>query len=76
MFQEGEFFTDNLLVRIHFINKMSWWTGLAPWEFEFYLPGSLSTFLLFNTAHCSSPARQTPDPVLDTPLVCRTHLVV
>jgi len=26
---------DNLLVRIHFIIEMIWWTGLAPWEFEF-----------------------------------------
>ena len=25
---------DNLLVRIHFIIEMIWWTGLAPWEFE------------------------------------------
>jgi len=26
---------------------MMWWTGLAPWEFEFSFPGSLtSTFLL------------------------------
>jgi len=39
-------FIDNLLVRIHFIIVMSRWTGLAPWEFEFPSPGSLtSTFL-------------------------------
>ena len=31
---EREFFIDNLLVRIHFIIEMIWWTGLAPWEFE------------------------------------------
>ena len=32
--------------RIHFIIEMIWWTGLAPWEFEFPFPGSLiSTFL-------------------------------
>jgi len=31
---------DNLLVRIHFIIEMIWWTGLAPWEFEFPFPGS------------------------------------
>jgi len=37
---------DNLLVRIHFIVDMIWWTGLAPWVFEFPFPGSLiSTFL-------------------------------
>ena len=29
-----EYFIDNLLVRIHFIIEMIWWTGLAPWEFE------------------------------------------
>ena len=40
------FFIDNLLVRIHFIIVMIWWTGLAPWGFEFPFPGSLtSTFL-------------------------------
>ena len=31
----GEFFIDNLLVRIHFIIVMIRWTGLVPWEFEF-----------------------------------------
>jgi len=30
--REREFFIDNLLVRIHFIIVMIWWTGLAPWE--------------------------------------------
>ena len=44
--REREFFIDNPLVRIHFIIEMTWWTGLAPWEFEFPFPGSLtSTFL-------------------------------
>ena len=38
---EREFFIENLLVRIHFIIEMIWWTGLAPWEFEFSFPGSL-----------------------------------
>jgi len=28
----SSFFIDNLLVRIHFIIVMIWWTGLAPWE--------------------------------------------
>ena len=37
---EREFFIDDLLVRIHFIIEMIWWTGLAPWEFEFpFEPG-------------------------------------
>ena len=45
-FPQREFFIDNLLVRIHFINVMIRWTGLAPWEFESPFPGSLtSTFL-------------------------------
>jgi len=44
--EEREFFIDNLLVRIHFIIVMIRWTGLAPCEFEFHFPGSLtSTFL-------------------------------
>jgi len=34
-----EFFTDNLLVRVHFIIEMIWWTGLASWELEFSFPG-------------------------------------
>jgi len=45
---EREFFTDNILVRIHLIMSQMFFgrTGLAPWEFEFPLPGSLiSTFL-------------------------------
>ena len=43
---EGEFFSDNLLVRIHFIILMIGWTGLAPWEFEFPFPGSLTSLVL------------------------------
>ena len=38
---EREFCIDNLLVRIHYIIEMIWWTGLAPWEFVFPFPGSL-----------------------------------
>jgi len=38
-----EFFIDNLLVRIHFIILMIRWTDLAPWEFEFPFPGSLTS---------------------------------
>jgi len=29
---ERDVFFDNLLVRIHFIIEMIWWTGLAPWQ--------------------------------------------
>ena len=50
---EREFFIDNLLVRIHFIIVMIRWSGLAPWEFEFPFPGSLtSTFLGHLTCTC------------------------
>ena len=38
--RERDFFIDNLLVRIHFFVEMIWWTGLAPWEFEFPFPDS------------------------------------
>ena len=41
--RERERFIDNLLVRIHFIIVMIRWTGLAPWEFEFPFPGSLTS---------------------------------
>ena len=44
--REREFFIDNLLVRIHFIIMMIRWTGLAPWEFEFPFPGSLTSAFL------------------------------
>jgi len=47
LFQEREFFIDNLLVRIHCIIVMIRWTGLAPWEFEFTVPGSLTSTFLF-----------------------------
>ena len=44
---QRDLFIDNLLVRVHFIIEMIWWTGLAPWEFEVPFPGSLiSTFLV------------------------------
>ena len=41
-----ELFIYNLLVRIHFIIVMMRWTGLAPWEFEFSFPGSLTSIFL------------------------------
>ena len=43
--REREFVIDNLLVRIHLIIAMIRWTGLAPWEFEFPFPGSLTSTL-------------------------------
>jgi len=49
----------NLLVRIYLIVVMIWWTGLAPWEFEFPFPGILtSTFLCrygFDNAFSAQP---------------------
>ena len=41
--RERDFFIDNLLVQIFLIIVMIWWTGLAPWEFEFPFPGSLTS---------------------------------
>jgi len=53
---QRELVIDNLLVRIHFFNVMIRWTGLAPWEFDFPFPGSLtSTFL--GIACARTPAR-------------------
>ena len=46
--EEKEFFVENLLVRIHFIIVKVRWTGLAPWEFEFPFPGSLTSTFLVN----------------------------
>jgi len=58
---EREFFIDNLLVRIHFIIVMIWWTGLAPWKFEFPFPGSLtSTFLRPLDAKLALPTFKIP----------------
>ena len=49
---EREFFIDNLLVRIHVIIVMIWWTGLAPEEFEFPFPGSLTSTFLTRAGTC------------------------
>ena len=46
MQKERESFIDNLLVRVRYIIVVIPWTGLAPWEFGFPFPGSVtSTFL-------------------------------
>ena len=45
-----EFCIENPLARIHFIIEMIWWTGLAPWEFEFPFPGILISTLLVGGA--------------------------
>ena len=49
--REREFFIDNLLVRIYFIIVMSRCTGLAPREFEFPFPGSLTSTFLTRTVN-------------------------
>ena len=49
-YREREFFSDNLLVRIHLIIVMIRWTGLAPWEFEFTFPVS-SEVIKFSSFH-------------------------
>ena len=54
-----ELFVDNLLVRIHFIIVMIRWTDLAPWEFEYPFPGSLTSTFLVSTLNFKSP---TPNP--------------
>jgi len=53
---QREFFIDNLLVQIRFIIVMIRWTGLAPWEFEFPFPGSLTP--ITHTITCIPVARQ------------------
>jgi hypothetical protein len=44
--REREFCIDNLLVGIHFVIVMIRWTGLAPWEHEYTIPGSLTSNFL------------------------------
>ena len=57
---EREFFIDNLLVLNHFVVMMVGWTGLAPWDFEFPFPGSLTSTFLSETDTILAPFR---DPV-------------
>jgi len=53
--RKREPFIDNLLVRFHSIIVMIRWTGLAPWDFEFPFPGSLtSTFLRSHLPYASA----------------------
>ena len=53
--RERELCIDNLLVRIHFIIEIIWWTGLAPWESEFPVPGSPHTRVLSLSCLFSPP---------------------
>ena len=54
-----QFLINNLLVRIHFSIEMIRWTGLAPREFDFPFPGSLTSSFLEcvppNVLHPLSP---------------------
>ena len=72
LYEEREFFIDNLLIRIHLIIVMIRWTGLAPWEFEFPFPGSLTSAFLVVCRSC--PIRATPwyKPEDGNELVVRT----
>jgi len=56
---ERELFIDNLLVRIHFGIVMIRWTGLAPREFEFPFPGSLTSTSL----QANGKKEAVPDPM-------------
>ena len=50
--KEKKFFIGSLLVRIHFIIKTIWWTGLTPWKFESPSSGSLlSSFSKYPGRH-------------------------
>ena len=53
--QVRDLFIDNLLVQIHYDIVMIRWTGLAPWEFEFPFPGSLTSSFL-ELCQVTSPA--------------------
>ena len=77
MQREREFFIDNLLVRIHLTIEMIWWTGLAPWEFEFPFPGSLiSTFLAMqrpSALHLEPEPRNSEPSTLNPQPSTKTH---
>ena len=59
-----EFFTDNLLVRIHFTIEMIWWTGLASWVFEFPFPGSLTSTFLGGRDQCAVEEHEKGEDVI------------
>ena len=65
---QREFFIDNPLVQIRFIIVMIRWTGLAPWEFEFPFPGSLTpAFLLDFLLLLSAASQRRPIPPRPSP---------
>ena len=67
----SEFFIDNLLVRAHFIIVVIRCTGLAPWGFQFPVPGSLTSTLrnagFATRASRQARARAPPPPPSRTP---------
>jgi len=68
--REREFFIDNLLVRIHTIIEIIWWTGLAPWEIEFPFPGTCSLTSTFQVMpryplHVPSSCRSSTPELLE-----------
>ena len=66
--REKDFSVDNLLVRIHFIIVIIRWTGLAPCDFEFPFPGSLTyTFLVLYLVLLSAAPQRHPMPPLPSP---------
>ena len=72
---ERDSFIDNRLVRIHFIIVMIRRTGLAPWEFEFPFPGSLtSTFLVRDTVVAATRCRANTPHISLTSTVHALHL--
>ena len=83
--RERKFFIDNLLARIHCIIVMIMWTGLAPWEFAFPFPGSLTSIFLapaevavskltMSGSCCSQVATRQPGRIWDT-RATRSHTV-
>ena len=72
--EEGEFFIDNLLVRIY---RCFWCTGLAPSEFESPFPGSLiSTFLCLLKQKAPHVVVQVLPPVDLAPTFIVSHGII
>ena len=52
-----------LLIRKYLIIEMIWWTGLAPWDFEFpFLCSIVSTFLVLGECPVGCVLRFVPTP--------------
>ena len=55
---------DNLLVRIHLIIVMIRWTGLAPWDCELPVPGSLTSTFPVDVDDHQAPCYHSGEAVL------------